>query len=180
MGYGEKERQYAEPFANALVNDSAFCIWVLKQTEFAELADNARLLHREMKLHRSAIAQNWWRSHFSETCRCLGCSGKETDILAIFESDTGLRVALHIEVKHPGDTFKKDGLQAAGYPKRAACWADQAPSNVLPHHQASTMLLFSAQNARKYETHLAHFKTLITFESIENTFPSFWLESRGL
>jgi hypothetical protein len=171
MGYGEKERQYAQPFAEALVDDATFHTWVLRQTEFAEFADGAKLLHEEMKQRRSGVSQNWWRSHYTETCRCAGCSGKETDLLAIFETETGLRFAVHFEVKHPGDKFKPDGVQSSGYPIRATCWTTTPPPNVLPHHQASTALLFSSRKSREYAEHLPHFRTLITFESLKSSFP---------
>jgi hypothetical protein len=171
VGYGEKERQYAQPFAEGLVSDAAFRGWVLRQTEFASLADNARLLHAEMKQRRSGASQNWWRSHYTEACRCPGCSGKETDILAIFEAESGCRFAVHFEVKHPTDKFKKDGVQSRGYPLRASCWIAKPPSNVLPHHLATTALLFSAARAEEFAAHLPYFKTLITFESLRQNFP---------
>lgn len=102
----------AEPFARALVEDIAFRNWVIGRTEFASFAENSRLLNEEM--HQKRNAENWWRSHFTEKCRCADCSGKETDLLAIFETPTGFRFALHIEFKRPGDKFKSDGVQSAG------------------------------------------------------------------
>ena len=97
-----------------------------------------RLLHREMHAKRSRGTKYWGRSHFSEICRCFGCSGQETDLLAIFESATGLRFALHVEVKQPNDKFKDDGQQAAAYPVRAQCWATDGtrPAKVLPRTEA--------------------------------------------
>lgn len=171
MKYGTIEFKYAEPIAQALVNDAAFRKWVLLKTEFANSAEDARLQHEEMRGWRSGVATNWWRSHFTEKCRCQGCSGKETDLLAIFESRAGIRFALHFEVKHPGDKFKPDGVQSRGYPLRAQCWAANPPANVLPHHQASTVLLFSEKRRAEFAAHLPHFKTLITFEEIEKAFP---------
>src|SRR4051812_15413435 len=111
MRYGSTEDTYAEPFSRALVEDSAFKSWVLSRTEFANMAD-ARLLHSEMKAWRENATAEWWRFHFTEKCRCDGCSGKETDILTIFEDRSRLRFALHFEVKHPADKFKANGIQA--------------------------------------------------------------------
>ncbi|HWF95122.1 MAG TPA: hypothetical protein VG291_09225 [Xanthobacteraceae bacterium] len=122
MSYGKMELLYAAPFAEALANYTAFRSWVLKQTKFARFADEAQLLHREMMAKRIFGTQYWWRSHFTESCRCFGCSGQETDLLAIFETSTSVRIALHVEVKHPGDRFKDAGNQAAAYPVRAQCW----------------------------------------------------------
>jgi hypothetical protein len=174
MSYGNKELQYAEPFAEALVDNPAFRSWVLRQTKFAGFADQARLLHREMQAQRSAGAKYWWRSHFTESCRCLGCSGQETDLLAIFETATGHRFALHVEVKHPGDRFKDAGNQAASYPIRARCWATngKTPAKVLPHAAATTVLLCSSLKLIDYTEHIGHFATVITFEDIKRNFPN--------
>jgi hypothetical protein len=87
---------------------------------------------KKMARHRGNLTAEWWRFHFTEKCRCLGCSGKETDILAIFESEARIRFALHFEVKQPTDKFKSDGIQSKGYPLRAQCWANKAPTKV-PH-----------------------------------------------
>lgn len=173
MSYGRKELLYAEPFAEALVNDLAFRSWVLRKTKFAEHADEARLLNREMKAQRSGTAKYWWRSHFTETCRCFGCRGQETDLLAIFETNKGLRFALHMEVKHPGDRFKETGVQAAAYPARAQCWSTpgQAPPNVLSHSEAATVLLCSSTKLEEYAPHLKYFETKITFEELRKEFP---------
>jgi hypothetical protein len=171
IGYGEAEKRFATPFADALATDKAFRKWVLERTEFADFAGEARLLHEEMKARRSGIAQTWWRSHFTEKCRCFGCSGKETDLLTIFENDRGTRFAVHFEVKQPADRFKDEDLQGARYPVRAACWAARPPRNVLPHQHATTALLFSEKNRERDAKHLLYFRTLITFESIRANFP---------
>jgi hypothetical protein len=173
MIYGNKELIFAKPFAEGLVNDPAFRSWVLRQTKFADFADEARLLHREMKAKRSARTRYWWRSHFTETCRCPGCSGRETDLLAIFETATGLRFALHVEVKHPGDEFKDDE-QAPAYPVRARCWSTngRTPAKVLPHTETTTALLCSELRLEDYAPRPAHFETVITFEDIKKNFPN--------
>jgi hypothetical protein len=132
---------------------------------------DARLLHEEMRAWRGNATAEWWRFHFTEKCRCDGCSGKETDILAIFESKSRRRFALHFEVKHPRDKFKADGIQSRGYPLRAQCWAMKPPAKVLPHDTASTVLLFSKTKESEYGLHLAHFQTHMTFEDIEVAFP---------
>jgi hypothetical protein len=170
MKYGTIEYRYAEPFARGLAENRAFREWVLSRTEFSQMS-NARLLASEMLAWRANPSAEWWRFHFTEKCRCAGCSGKETDILAIFESPSAIRFALHFEVKHPNDRFKSYGVQSRGYPIRAQCWMSNPPANVLPHHNASTVLLFSEQKRGEFAEHLAHFKTLITFEDIKSIFP---------
>lgn len=170
MRYGSVEYQYAAPIAEALVSDAEFRRYVLSRSEFAEFAD-ARILNKEIASHRSNATAEWWRFHFTEKCRCNGCSGKETDIFTVFESATGMRFAIHFEIKQPKDKFKADGIQSRGYPLRAKCWADKAPAKVLKHHKASTGIFFSEDKRQEYGEHLPHFKTQITFEEVERDFP---------
>jgi hypothetical protein len=170
MLYGSIEFSYAEPFANALVIDPAFRSWILRRTKFAAFAEGARLLHNEMRSQRSEDSATWWRSHFTEKCRCQGCSGQETDILAIFEAATGVRFALHFEVKQPADKFPTNRDQGANYALRAKCWATSAPKSVVPHSDATTVLLCSTLKLAEYGPHLSKFGSVITFEEIARTF----------
>ena len=170
MLYGSVEFTYAEPFANALVDDPSFRAWVLRKTKFADFAVGAKLLHEEMQAQRSATT--FWRSHYTEKCRCQGCSGQETDILAIFEATTGMRFALRFEVKHPGDKFPTKKDQAANYAIRAQCWVASPPNAVLPHEDAATVLLCSKSKLREYARHISKFGSVITFEEIATMFPN--------
>ncbi|KQO52215.1 hypothetical protein ASF08_21715 [Methylobacterium sp. Leaf85] len=171
MLYGSLEYAFAQPFAEALVHASDFRAWVIRQTKFAASADTARLLHEEMWAHRSRGAATWWRSHFTERCRCEGCRGQETDVLAVFEAQCGARFALHVEVKGPTDRFPARRDQAANYGLRASCWAKSAPKAVLPHGDAATMLLCSASKLAEYAAHLPNFGSVITFEAIAARWP---------
>lgn len=170
MLYGSVEFAYAEPFANSLVTDPAFRSWVVRQSKFAVFAQGARLLHEEMWAKRSKSSSTWWRSHYTEKCRCQGCRGQETDILAIFEATNGMRFGLHFEVKQPADDFTKED-QAANYAIRANCWATSAPAAVVPHSDAATMLLCSALKLSDYAPHVSKFGSRITFEEISGAFP---------
>jgi hypothetical protein len=172
--YGRLEKRYARPIAEALAQNQEFRVWLLERTVFFGVAASARLLDKEMLAMRSKTATSWWASHFTEACRCEGCRGQETDIFAVFEAPGTGRFALHIEVKHPGDKFKKGGTQAASYPIRASCWATEGstPTKVLPHSAASTVLLYSFAKSTEYGPHLEHFASLITFEEIFARFPA--------
>lgn len=171
MKYGSVEYKYAEPFANSLVEDAEFRSWVLEQTKFAPVAKGARLLHHEMRAKRNGVSKTWWRSHYTERCRCEGCSGQETDVLAVFETRNGDRFALHFEVKQPADKFPPRKDQAGNYALRAACWANNAPNAVVPHSDAATVLLCSARKLPDYSPHLLKFGTVITFEDVAAVFP---------
>jgi hypothetical protein len=142
MRFGGVEWTYAEPFAQAVVGQAAFRAWVLGRTRFAPCVREAVLLHEAMKSKRTKVAESWWRSHYTEKCRCRGCSGQETDLLAVFQVGKPC-FALHIKVKQPDDDVDPKKDQAANYALRAECWVRQAPERVLPHAAADTMLLFS-------------------------------------
>jgi hypothetical protein len=172
MRYGSVEFTYAAPFANELALNAAFCSWVLQRTKFASDGNDARLLHEEMRTRRSGSSENWWRSHYTEKCRCEGCSGQETDLLAIFEAADAKRFALHVEVKQPTDRFSTKRDQAGNYALRAKCWATRAPAAVVPHSDAATVLLCSALKLDEYAPHAAKFGTVITFEGVAEAFPS--------
>jgi len=171
--YGATELLYAEPFAKALVEMPEFRVWSLGKSKFRSCANQVRLLHREMLARRSKSAKYWWRSYYTEACRCFGCSGQETDLLAIFETSHALRVAIHFEGKHPRDVFKKPN-QAAAYPERAKCWAAQGntPKKVLPHDDAGTALICSKSKLTEYGPHLRYFDSIFTFEEIAEKFPA--------
>lgn len=170
MRYGSVEWTYAEPIARALQDSAEFRRWFLSQTRFGNLFRDAVLLHERMKSQRSAAAESWWRSHYTEKCRCLGCSGQETDLLAVFDS-AGSRFALHVEIKRPGDRFPAHKDQAGNYRLRAACWARHAPAAVLPHDDADTVLICAESQMTEFAPHLSKFGTTLTFDSIARALP---------
>jgi hypothetical protein len=170
MRYAAVESRYAEPIAETLVSDPAFRAWFLRKTVFSEYADAARILDREMLAKRSRTARNYWQSHYTESCRCPGCRGQETDLLAICKTPMGRCFALHVEVKQPRDKFKPG--QAAAYPARAQCWLRTPPNNVVGHSETTTVLLCCAHKLAEYAPDCQHFATVITFQDIQENFPS--------
>lgn len=168
MDYGALEYAYAKPIADALETDSEFRMWILGRTKFAG-SGSAKLLHEEMKATRSKGARDWWRSHYTEKCRCEGCRGHETDLLAIFELDGGRRVAIHFEVKQPTDKFHAG--QGRAYTLRAACWVCQPPKAVVPHEDSTTILLCSSTRVASYGSEADEFAAIVTFEEIVRSFP---------
>ena len=166
--YGANEWLYAQPLADALVTDVDFRAWFLQQTVFSAQAREARLLWEEQQLKRTSSAENWWRSHFAWTRYpyLSECGSRETDLLAVFETPLGFRFALHIEVKAPGDKFRRH--QALDYSRRASCWAGagRAPHTVPEHDVASTVLCCPANFAIAHSADVQHFASLVTLEEI--------------
>jgi len=171
MRYGGIEWQYAEPIARALVEVQDFRTWVLKRTRFAAYASKAQLLHKDMKARRNPSAETWWRSHYTEKCRCPGCSGQETDLLAVFSAGA-TRFTLHFEVKRPGDKFPHNKDQARNYGLRAQCWTRTPPPAILPHQEADTLLIFSETQREEFSPHIEKFGASFTFEDASTALPS--------
>jgi len=180
MKYGSLEYQYAEPIARALATNKQFSQWVLSNSIFADVAD-ARLLKDEMILQRQSPTAEWWRFHFSMSCKDPCCSGgRETDIFAVFEAADKKRFAMHFEVKQPTDRFDPKRMHEQRYALRAQCWTNKAPPKVLEHQDASLGIFYSESSRSKFEPVLSYFPTQITFEEIEKKFPQVaeWMRPR--
>jgi hypothetical protein len=169
--YAKNEKRLTIPFAEALKTNAVFREWILEHTKFKASAGDALLLDKEMMAKRSKGAANWWVSHHHGACDCFGCKGgKETDLLAVFGAQTGLRFALHFEFKNPKDKFIRAKRQPEAYRLRAECWAKTPPNAVLPHHEAETVLVCS-DKLKDFDTHSGEFGATVTLERIEEVFP---------
>lgn len=168
--YAHLEKQYADPIADGIVHNASFRAWLLRHTKFGDDADTAFPLVEEMRKKRSKSAQTWWGSHYTESCRCDGCSGQETDILVVFESESR-RFALHVEIKQPTDNFPAHKDQAGSYAVRAACWIAKPPKSIVAHSAADTMLICGENRLSDYAMHLRHFGAVLSFEEIVASFP---------
>ena len=144
-GYSALELPYARPVAHAILESDAFRDWFLAGTKHEASLVNARPVGATQGGLRSKTMTNpWWFNYWcgrDSKCDCRIGSGIETDILLMLDCINGRRLALHIEIKSPGDGLR-DG-QAESYPRRAACWAQQLtrPRTVLPHHDFLTVLV---------------------------------------
>ena len=170
--YAHLEKEYSEPIADGIAHNASFRTWLLKHTRFGDEAKSALPLVEEMRKRRSKSAQTWWGSHYTESCRCIGCSGQETDLLVVFGSDSS-RFALHVEIKQPTDNFPAHKDQAGSYAIRAECWIAKPPRAIVPHFAADTMLICSENRLADYAVHLQKFGSVVTFEEIAASFPDF-------
>jgi hypothetical protein len=143
--YSELELRYARPVAEAVLADPAFRRWLLCQTPFERTYFDAVPIGDEQARLRSRGLKNpYWFNYWcgkDRRCSCRVGTGIETDILIILASPQARRLAIHIEVKRPGEKLG-DG-QAESYRRRAACWAsvETRPRTVPPHDEFITVLL---------------------------------------
>jgi hypothetical protein len=153
--YSTLEFRYARPLARAIVTQPEFRAWLLRRTKVASIARDLCPMPKLQATKRNTKDQKrwYWFNHFCrDTCSCqveqwLPEDGRrtETDILIIFKEPTGSRIALHIEVKPPGEGWddKKRKWQAETYRRRAECWAtnpEMRPPTVLEHRNFVTLL----------------------------------------
>lgn len=143
--YSNLELKYARPLADALIESAEFRQWALAGTCYQDRAASWRHDGEMQRAQRGrpSMTNPYWFNYWcgkDTRCSCRIGTAVETDILLIFEDDPVGRVALHVEVKRPGDSLG-DG-QAATYPRRAACWAMEAtrPRGVVAHSEFATIL----------------------------------------
>ncbi|KQW21189.1 hypothetical protein ASC80_13815 [Afipia sp. Root123D2] len=97
-------------FAERVLVDKGFAVWLLSQTKFAAVAKSVDLLAEEQA---KRPAKAWWR-HWWCSVKDTGRQS-ETDILLVFK-DGERRVALHIENKFSAPLVQ---YQADDYAPRA-------------------------------------------------------------
>lgn len=149
--YSTLEFRYARPLAKAIMTRPDFRHWLLAGTSYASVAAHSYPVpRRQARLRKTRDQRRWyWFNHFCrDTCSCQVEEWKpedrrrtETDILIVLTEPSGSRFAVHIEIKPPGDEFRK--WQAETYSRRAKCWAkpETKPATVLGHDGYVTLLV---------------------------------------
>src|SRR3954451_17680717 len=109
--YSESELAYARPVAKALIEDSGFRGWFLSGTKFEVGAvDACPLVEAQSKLRSRSMKNPFWFNYWcgkDAKCTCRIGSGIETDMLIILSFPDERTVALHVEMKRPGDNSGK-------------------------------------------------------------------------
>lgn len=169
--YGPIERRYCAPVAEALSSDSNFARFFFESAKRLDWASRTRCLKDEQEALRTS-GRYWWKNVFcSESrCTCPNLSGREIDILAVFERSDGRRLGMHIECKHPGDTFRP--VQAARYRERLSCWTlpGKGPRTIPQHHEAVAILICDRIH-RHDAADTSHFDAVIYFDEIASRIP---------
>jgi hypothetical protein len=149
------EAQLNKTLAEALLAHPEFAGWFLRQTRFA--SEDARCVE--------VRANNPWTRVTLRLPIDGGDSHQEvvrdaeTDVLAIYETLDGRRIALHVENKLVGGSFT--AFQPASYQARLAQWRNQPK---LGRYQEATSVLIAPQDfydrniedARVFESFISH------------------------
>jgi hypothetical protein len=162
------ELELDRAFADRLAASSDFLRWVLKQTEFRELADDVILLHREQAEAKPAKKpENWWRHWW---CRLEDGSESETDIFLVLKiASSQERIAVHIEDKPPHGKFTPG--QYLNYKRRAEFMANK--EQYMNYSRYTTMLLAPRSFIEENEDKVKHFDSLLSYESVSTYIPLF-------
>jgi len=143
--YSEKELKYARPIANAILERCEFREWLLAGTKYELISKKTIPIgNLQAKLRSPGIKNPYWFNYWcgkDNNCSPRIGTGIETDVLLILDCANGRNLALHLEIKRPGETLGNG--QAESYPRRAACWANSSTKQktVWPHQDYLTILV---------------------------------------
>jgi hypothetical protein len=168
VAYSHRELNYARPVATGLINDKFFRQWFLARTQYASdycLADP--IGKSQSSLRSSKMKNPYWFNYWcgkDSQCLCRIGTGIETDVLLVLERDNGRRLALHIEIKRPGESLENG--QAESYPRRAECWVNSntRPRNVPSHHDFLTIIVCGRNLGS--ESRLGYFDKVIFHDEV--------------
>ncbi len=154
--------------ADAIVANGEFRKWLIQQTKFSEHALNANSLSECQKKKRAANAKNWWQDYWivSDKCSCRECDGRPTDFLCVFEVDDDFKFAIHAKIVRDHSNVTVEMTE--GYRQRAECWKGRSntPDTIVPHHEATTMLICRKDYAPKSPSVKTCFDSVLYIEDI--------------
>jgi hypothetical protein len=144
--------------AHALASDEKFAAWFLSRTKFSGVKANCVLVR----------ADNPWSvvklTHENTETGALEQSRREceTDVLAIYETQENVRIALHIENKLASGSFTH--LQPELYGERLAQWRSKAKLGM--YSEATSVLVAPRAFYQRNEAAARIFESFVTHEDI--------------
>lgn len=135
--YSDSELPFCDAIAAGLLGDPEFRRWFCGGHPFADdLARGLPDAEAARRRRKVPAGDRWWFNLWSGSG-----PGIESDILMVFATPAGRRLALHVEVKDVHGRLSPG--QAEGYARRVLSWADPAtrPRTVPPHEAALAVLV---------------------------------------
>ncbi|HWA89197.1 MAG TPA: hypothetical protein VG889_04135 [Rhizomicrobium sp.] len=174
-GYSHLELKYARPIATAILGDADFRGWLLRSTRHGGPTYQPVDAQLARGLRSATMRNPYWFNYWcgkDKRCVCREApdkAGIETDILIFLDAESVPRLALHIEIKRPGEEFLEG--QAESYPRRAACWANSCtrPGTVVQHGNSLTVLVCGRELAR--DPRSRHFDKVVFHEEVAARIP---------
>jgi hypothetical protein len=173
----------AQPFLNAIA-DAVFTSgtvrdWLIRGTPVEAaylgsgvLVEEQRNVRWRIKPTKQPFWSNYWCGRDSNcTCRIEGSKGLESDAIFFFRNQLGRTLAVHMEFKHPRETFGFG--QPESYPLRAACFAKtySQRSTVNPHDDWATVLFCGEECIS--DPKLSHFQRVISHGEATRMIPRY-------
>lgn len=159
------EKELDHELALHLRDNPDFQKWFLGKTRFASRPSKRILSRSDHPWTTVTIEVKNSASGKTKRIRRQG----ETDILVVFEDNSGERFALHIENKIAGGKFTD--YQPEGYPKRAEKWVGQEKYG--NYTEWETILVAPVEFKERLSEQAARFGVYVSHEEIAEYIPSF-------
>lgn len=160
-----KEKALDHKLALALRDNTEFRMWFLSKTKFAGRTAQCVLARSDYPWTTVTLESRNEETGELEYIRRQG----ETDVLVVFQDETGRRFALHIENKIHGGTFTQ--YQPEGYPERAKKWIGHEKYGNYTEWEA--VLVAPLEFRNRVQDKLSFFGALISHEEIAEHIPAF-------
>lgn len=166
--YSGKAQPYLDAIAESVFKSTDVRDWLITGTPAEAsyvgsevLIDEQRAVRWRTKPTKQPFWANYWCGLDSRcTCRIEGSRGLESDAIFFFRNHLNRVLAVHIEFKHPGESFGFG--QPEAYPLRAACFTKtfQTRPTLNSHHDWTTVLFCGSESLS--DERLSHFQRVIT------------------
>ena len=166
--YSGKAQPYLDAIAEGVFTSQTVRDWLIRGTPVdmnyagsGVLTDEQRAARWRTKPTKQPFWANYWCGRDSRcTCRIDGSKGLESDAIFFFRNRSACVLAVHVEFKHPNETFGFG--QPEAYPLRAACFAKTYHERLtLNAHQDWTTVIFCGDEAVG-DPRLSYFQRVIT------------------
>ncbi len=178
-GYSAKAQPFLDAIAAGVFASTGVRDWLIAGTPAEPDYAGATVLIEEQRAVRWRVTPTllpFWATYYCRrerncTCRIAGSVALESDAIFFFRNTWGRVLAVHVEFKHPTETFSFG--QPEAYPLRAACFASgrHLRPTVNPHHDWATVL-FCGRGALA-DPRLCHFQRVITHEEAAARLPGY-------
>jgi len=167
-GYSSKAQPFLDAIAAGVFASQEIRDWLIRGTPVEEkfigsnvLIDEQRTVRWRTKPTKQPFWANYWCGRDTKcTCRLKDSKAIESDAIFFFRNSFGRILAVHVEFKHPNETFSIG--QPEAYPLRAACFVKTCGSRAtMNRHDEWTTIIFCGPETLS-DARLSNFQRVIT------------------